>query len=53
MKIFKNAGYVFILAVDILMIYVLVEFSNKSFVVIQLCKSVRQFCSRSCEYAGV
>ena len=42
MKIFGNAGSVFILAVEILMSYVFVEFSSKSFVVSQLCKSVRQ-----------
>ena len=45
MKIFGNAGSIFNLAVDILISYVLVEFSSKSFVVSQLCKSVRQFCS--------
>ena len=42
MKIFGNAGSVFILAVEILMSYVFVEFSSKSFVVSQLCKSIRQ-----------
>ena len=45
MKIFGNAGSIFNLAVEILMSSVLVEFSSKSFVVSQLCKSVRQFCS--------
>ena len=45
MKIFGNAGSIFNLAVEILMSYVLVEFSSKSFVVSQLCKSVRQFYS--------
>ena len=49
MKIFGNAGYLFIIAVDILMSYVLVEFSSKSFVVSQLCKSVRLFYSLSVE----
>ena len=44
-EIFGNAGFVFILAAEILMNYDFVEFSNKSFVVNQLCKSVRQFCS--------
>ena len=44
-KIFGNAGSIFNLAVEILMSSVLVEFSSKSFVVSQLCKSVRQFCS--------
>ena len=48
-KIFGNSGSVFILAVEILMSYVLVEFSSKSFVVSQLCKSVRQLCSCSVE----
>ena len=47
MKIFGNAGSVFNLAMEILMSSVLVEFSSKSFVVSQLCKSVRQFCSWS------
>ena len=41
MKIFGNAGSVFNLAVEICMSYVLVEFNIKSFVVSQLCKSVR------------
>ena len=45
MKIFGNAGFIFNLAVEILMIYVLVEFSSKSIVVSQLCKSVKQFCN--------
>ena len=45
MKIFGNAGSIFNLAVEILMSSVLVEFSSKSFVVSQLCKYVRQFCS--------
>ena len=45
MKIFGNAGSIFNLAVEILMSSVLVEFSSKSFVVSQLCKPVRQFCS--------
>ena len=45
MKIFWNAGFIFNLAVEILMSSVLVELSSKSFVVSQLCKSVRQFCS--------
>ena len=49
MKIFGNAGSVFNLAVEILMNSFLVEFSSKSFVVSQLCKSVRQFCYRSAE----
>ena len=44
-KIFLNAGSIFNLAVDILMSSVLLEFSSKSFVVSQLCKSVRQFYS--------
>ena len=47
MKIFGNASSIFNLAVEILMSSVLVEFSIKSFVVSQLCKSVRQFCSWS------
>ena len=46
-KIFGNTGSIFNLAVEILMSYVLVEFSSKSFVVSQLCKSVRHFCSWS------
>ena len=45
MKIFRNAGCVFILAVDILMSYVLVEFNSKLFIVSQLFNLVRQFCS--------
>ena len=45
MKIFGNAGSIFNLAVEILMSSVLVECSSKSFVVSQLCNSVRQFCS--------
>ena len=45
MIIFGKAGSIFNLAVEILMSYVLVEFSSKSFVVSQLCNSVRQFCS--------
>ena len=45
MKIFRNAGSIFILAVEILMSSVLVEFSSNSFVVRQLCKLVRQFCN--------
>ena len=44
-KIFGNAGSIFNLAVEILMSSVLIKFSSKSFVVSQLCKSVRQFCS--------
>ena len=47
MKIFGNACFIFNLAVEILMSSVLVEFNSKSFVVSQLCKSVRQFCSWS------
>ena len=45
MKIFGSAGSVFILAVDILLSYILVEFGSKLFIVSQLCKSVRQFYS--------
>ena len=45
MKIFGNTGSIFNLAVEILMSYVFVEFSSKLFVVSQLCKSVREFCS--------
>ena len=44
-KIFRNAGSIFNLAVEILMNSVIVEFSSKSFVVRQLCKLVRQFCN--------
>ena len=44
-KIFGNVGSIFNLAVEILMSSVLVEFSSKSCVVSQLCKSVSQFCS--------
>ena len=45
MKIFENAGSIFNLAVEIFMNSVLIEFSSKSFIASQLCKSVRQFCS--------
>ena len=45
MKIFGNAGSIFNLAVEILISSVLVEFISKSFVVSQLYKLVRQFCS--------
>ena len=47
MKIFGNAGSIFNLAMEILMSSVLVEFSSKSFIVSELCKSLRQFCSLS------
>ena len=49
MKIFGNAGSIFNLAVEILMSSVLVEVSSKSFVISQLCKPVRQFCTWSIE----
>ena len=44
MKIFGNAGCIFIFAEDILISFVFIELSIKSYVVSQLCKSVGQLC---------
>ena len=54
MKIFGNAGCVFILAVQILMSSIFVELSSQSFVVNQLCKSVIMYYVRcAVKYEGV